>query len=617
MNKELDFEKVLKQVSTYAVTTAAKNAILDTEPSSSYQKVTQLLTETEQAKKLLDSGQHLPFIGSEDIDHLFNKIDKGLILKPREFESIADFLRVLTLIQRFLKRNEQLAPVLNSYAQELENFSDLENEIYQTIEHGQVSDQISSDLARMRREDREIDDRIKDGLNKILTNKKYASMIQDNLIVKKEGHYTIPFKASFKHKISGQVLATSNNKSTVYVEPIKVANLSQRKQVLQAQIEGLEWTILGNLTAKVYEHLLVLRQNLDIVIEFDKIMARAKYARSLDAKKPNINRENKLVLNQVRHPLIENAVPLSLELDQDKSVLMITGPNAGGKTVTLKTVGLMILMTESGLFLPGKESRIPLMSEVFVLIGDYQSIDNSLSTFSAEMHRISEICTRAQTKSLVLLDELGTGTDPNEGSAIAIGVLQELYLRGCLVIGTTHYSMIKDFALKHDDFLTAEMDFDLETLKPTYHLILNQIGQSRALWIAEKSGMPESIIRDARQILEKNTYPLKQKTRKISIKNKKTQDEKIAFHKGDIVFAGNLGKEGIFYEKKAGTDKIVIFVNKEFITVPIKRVKLRRKAVDLYPEGYNLDLLFIQDWQNYKLNKDLDRGSKKAYKKLK
>lgn len=617
MNKELDFEKVLKQVSTYAVTTAAKNAILDTEPSSSYQKVTQLLTETGQAKKILDSGQHLPFIGSEDIDHLFNKIDKGLILKPREFESIADFLRVLTLIQRFFKRNEQLAPVLNSYAQELENFSDLENEIYQTIEHGQVSDKVSSDLARMRREDREIDDRIKDGLNKILTNKKYASMIQDNLIVKKDGHYTIPFKASFKHKVSGQVLATSNNKSTVYVEPTKVANLSQRKQGLQAQIEGLEWTILGNLTAKVYEHLLVLRQNLDIVIEFDKIMARAKYARSLDAKKPNINRENKLGLNQVRHPLIENAVPLSLELDQDKSVLMITGPNAGGKTVTLKTVGLMILMTESGLFLPGEESLIPLMSEVFVLIGDYQSIDNSLSTFSAEMHRISEICTKAQTKSLVLLDELGTGTDPNEGSAIAIGVLQELYLRGCLVIGTTHYSMIKDFALKHDDFLTAEMDFDLETLKPTYHLILNQVGQSRALWIAEKSGMPESIIRDARQILEKNTYPLKQKTRKISIKNKKTQDEKSSFHKGDIVFAGNLGKEGIFYEQKAGTDKIVIFVNKEFITVPIKRVKLRRKAVDLYPEGYNLDLLFIQDWQNYKLNKDLDRGSKKAYKKLK
>lgn len=617
MNNELDFEKILEQVSNYAVTAAAKKVILSTEPSSNIQKVTQLLTETEQAKKILDSGQHMPFIGSENIDYLFNKIDKGLILKPSEFESIADFLRVLTLIQRFFKRNLQLAPMLNSYASELGIFSDLENEIYQTIEHGQVSDRVSGDLARMRRESREIDDRIKDSLNKVLISKKYAPMIQDSLIIKKDGHYTIPIKTSFKKQVKGQIFSSSNNKSTIYVEPAKVASLTQRKLALQAQIEGLELTILGNLAAKVYDQLPILRQNLEILLEFDKIMARAKYARSLDASKPIINRENKLVLNQIRHPLIENAVPLSISLDQDNSVLMITGPNAGGKTVTLKTIGLMILMTECGLFLPGERSIIPLMDNVFVLIGDYQSIDNSLSTFSAEMHRISDICRKAQTRSLILLDELGTGTDPNEGSAIAISVLQELYLRGCIVVGTTHYSMIKDFALKHEAFLTAEMDFDLETLQPTYHLILNRVGQSRALWIAEKSGMPESIIKNAEKILEENAYPLKVKARKISVKNKNSKNEGPVFHKGDIVFAGSLGKEGIFYEQKAGTDKVTIFVNKEFVTLPVKRIKLRRKMEDLYPEGYNLDLLFVKNWQEYKFNKDLDRGSKKAYKKLK
>lgn len=616
MNNELDFEKILEQVANYAVTKTAKKAILETKPSSNFQKVTQLLAETEQATNILDSGQHMPFIGSEDIDHLFQKIDKGLILKPNEFEKIADFLRILTLLQRFFKRNFELAPMLNSYAQGLVLFSDLENEIYQTIEHDQVSDRVSNDLLRMRRESRELDDRIKDGLNQFITSKKYASMLQDSLIIIRNNHYTIPIKSSFKNQISGQIYGSSNNKTTVYIEPAKIASLNQRKALLQSQIESLELTILGNLTAKIYDQLIILRQNLEIILELDKIMARAKYAHHLNAVKPAINRQNELILNQVRHPLIENAVPLSLELNQSNSVLMITGPNAGGKTVTLKTIGLMILMTESGLFLPGKESNIPLVDNVFVLIGDYQSIDNSLSTFSAEMSHISKICQKAQIRSLILLDELGTGTDPNEGSAIAIGVLQELYLRGCLVVGTTHYSMIKDFAVNHDEFLTAEMDFDVETLKPTYRLILNRVGDSRALWIAEKSGMSKTIIKNAKRIMDGHSYPYKIKKQKITVKKDK-EKQAPKFHKGDIVYAGNLGREGIFYEQKFGTDQIILFIDKEFRMIPMKRAKLRRKAIDLYPKGYNLDQLFIKDWQEYKFNKDLDRGSKKAYKKLK
>lgn len=232
------------------------------------------------------------------------------------------------------------------------------------------------------------------------------------------------------------------------------------------------------------------------------------------------------------------------------------------------------------------------------------------------MKKMAEIVQKATPSSLILLDELGSGTDPNEGAALAIAILQTLQLKGCLILATTHYSAIKDYSTKNPAFITAAMDFDLQTLHPTYKLLLNQVGASRALWIAEKSGMPENVLSEAKDFLNTGIFPLKQANLKFKNKPKKIKSLP-SFKKGDRIKVPKYHQEVLFYENADIANQIVVFVNRTFETVPLKGAKLVRKAEELYPAGYNLDLLFVQDWQEYKLNKDLDRGSKKAWKKLK
>lgn len=543
MTDELDFDRVKQLLANEATTEKAKELILMQKPQSRAGQVEQLLNETEDAIKILSAHLHVPFISSENLQLLLDKTEKGLILTASELEKVADYLRVLNLLQRFFAKNQKIAPLLANYATEIVVMPELENAIYAAIEHEQVADRADRDLGKMRREVKKKQAEIRTDLNRILTSKKYAKALQDSLLLEKEGHLTVPIKASFKSQLPGQIYGESSGKKTVYWQPVKVVNLTSEVDSLKSQIENLELAILGNLTAQVYEKIAILKQNLEIVTAFDVIFARGKYSLAINGKRPQINRENLLELNGVKHPLITKPVPLTIKLDQTNSVLMITGPNAGGKTVALKTAGLMTLMTEIGLFLPSKKPcQIPLMDNVFTLIGDHQSIDNSLSTFSAEMSQIAQISQKAQVHSLILLDELGTGTDPNEGSAIAIATLQELYLKGCLIVATTHYSAIKDFAVKHDGFLTAEMDFDLEKLTPTYHLKLNSVGDSRALWIAKRVGMSAEILKSAQKILDQGSYPLKTKTGKIHKKAKPVGRQALQLHKGDIVYLTSLKK---------------------------------------------------------------------------
>ncbi len=374
---------------------------------------------------------------------------------------------------------------------------------------------------------------------------------------------------------------------------------------------------MGNLTAKIYNELTHFEANLTVIVDLDCILARAKYSHAIGGKRPILNEQNELQLNGMKHPLLSNPVPLSLKLDPTKHGLIITGPNAGGKTVTLKTVGLATAMTEFGLFLPSAAPcSIPLITEIYTSIGDHQDLDNSLSTFSAEMKKMAEIVQKVTPSSLILLDELGSGTDPNEGAALAIAILQTLQLKGCLILATTHYSAIKDYSTTNPAFITAAMDFDLQTLHPTYKLLLNQVGASRALWIAEKSGMSEAVLLEAKNFLNTGIFPLKQANLKFKNKPKKVKSLP-SFKKGDRIKVPKYHQEVLFYENADIANQIVVFVNRTFETVPLKGAKLVRKAEELYPAGYNLDLLFVQDWQEYKLNKDLDRGSKKAWKKLK
>lgn len=615
LNKdELGFNRVKELVANHAITPEAKKAIIAMQPKTSINAVTQLLNETAEMLGILRQGKHIPFVSSDSLKPILQKVNKGLILSVDELEKVADFIRVNRLLKRFLSK--QGTPILNSYAEEIGILDNLEEAIYQKIEHGQVSNNADKDLAKLRIQVKKLNHDIKDSLQHFLTGKKYQIALQDKLVVEKAGHFTLPVKASYRNLFPGQIIDVSNHGKTVYIEPNKAAKLIEQKGKFQAQITAIEFQILGMLTAEVFENLPTIKQNMQIIIAIDVILARAKYSLIVAGVRPDLNAENRLILNCMRHPLLTNPIPLSVKIGQPTRGLIITGPNAGGKTITIKTIALSVLMAELGLFLPAKRCDIPICDHVFSLIGDQQDIDNSLSTFSGEMVKIAQIVKQAQKYSLIVLDELGSGTDPNEGSALAVAVLQELQLRGCLVIATTHYSTIKDFSVKSPAFMTASMDFDLEKLQPTYRLIMNQAGESRALWIAKRSGMSEPVLASAKKILETGEFPLKESSVTFKKEIDRKDTKKLKLHKGDIVFVGNLNKEAIFYQKAKTANKIIVFVDRDFLEVPIKRVKLRRKAQDLYPAGYNLDLLFVKDWQQYKLNKDLDRGSKKAWKKF-
>lgn len=615
LNKdELGFNRVKELVANHAITPEAKKAIIAMQPKTSINAVTQLLNETAEMLGILRQGKHIPFVSSDSLKPILQKVNKGLILSVDELEKVADFIRVNRLLKRFLSK--QGTPILNSYAEEIGILDNLEEAIYQKIEHGQVSNNADKDLAKLRIQVKKLNHDIKDSLQHFLTGKKYQIALQDKLVVEKAGHFTLPVKASYRNLFPGQIIDVSNHGKTVYIEPNKAAKLIEQKGKFQSQITAIEFQILGMLTAEVFENLPTIKQNMQIIIAIDVILARAKYSLIVAGVRPDLNAENRLILNCMRHPLLTNPIPLSVKIGQPTRGLIITGPNAGGKTITIKTIALSVLMAELGLFLPAKRCDIPICDHVFSLIGDQQDIDNSLSTFSGEMVKIAQIVKQAQKYSLIVLDELGSGTDPNEGSALAVAVLQELQLRGCLVIATTHYSTIKDFSVKSPAFMTASMDFDLEKLQPTYRLIMNQAGESRALWITKRSGMSEPVLASAKKILETGEFPLKESSVTFKKEIDRKDTKKLKLHKGDIVFVGNLNKEAIFYQKAKTVNKIIVFVDRDFLEVPIKRVKLRRKAQDLYPAGYNLDLLFVKDWQQYKLNKDLDRGSKKAWKKF-
>ncbi|WP_049150036.1 endonuclease MutS2 [Lactobacillus gasseri] len=614
---EIDFSRVRKLVAHYAVSPEAKDRVLVQPLATKLVKANALLDETAEMLWILNHSLHIPFINSDAFTPTLNKVKKGIILNPAELEQVADFIRVTRLLVRFFDKQGGNTPIIASYCDTLTILDTLENEIYDAIDHGQVADKADKDLAKLRQRSNKLSTNIQDTLQKYLQSKKYQTMLQDYQIIQKDNHYTLPIKASFKHTFGGNIIDQSNHGNTVFIEPTKIVHLTQEKATIENQIYLIENQILGDLSAKIYHELSQLEANLNIIVDLDCILARAKYSQSINGKRPTLNEQNQLQLIGMTHPLLSNPIPLTLNLDSTKRGLIITGPNAGGKTVTLKTVGLAIAMTEFGLFLPSVDAcSIPVMTKIYTSIGDHQDLDNSLSTFSAEMGRMAYIVQHATKDSLILLDELGSGTDPNEGAALAIALLQTLQLKGCLVLATTHYSSIKDYSTRHPAFITAAMDFDLDTLKPTYKLLLNQIGASRALWIAERSGMPQEILAIANNFLNTGNFPLKQRTIKFK-KNQKKDKTAISFKKGDRIKVPKYSQEVLFYQNSDLANQIIIFVNNTFKTVPAKGAKLVRKAEDLYPAGYNLDLLFVRNWQEYKLNKDLNRGSKKAWKKLK
>ena len=432
--------------------------------------------------------------------------------------------------------------------------------------------------------------------------------------------FTIPIKASFKNHVAGTIIETSSKGSTVFIEPEAVSKLNVELMSLKSEESVEEYQILATLTGAIHESLHEISINIECISQYDMIFAKAKYSKSTDAIEPKINNHGYIKLINSKHPLLEGSiVPLDFEIGEDYRSLVITGPNAGGKTVVLKTIGILTLAVMSGFHIVGKQgTELAIFEHVFVDIGDNQSIENALSTFSSHMKNISQIMNTATNNTLLLFDEIGSGTEPNEGAALAIAILEEFYHMGCITIATTHYGEIKRYSEMHADFMNAAMLFNSAELKPMYKLLIGKSGESNALWISSKMNIRENVLKRTQLYIENKNYNLeliKENKIKKPVHEVNQPAEIYDYEIGDRVKFISQDDYAIVFEPRDKFNNIKLFYKGEVLEVNIKRIQLDIKAAQLYPEGYDINTLFTS-FQERKLQHDLERGSKKALRKI-
>ena len=618
--EKLQLQEIKELIKIYCVSSLGKGLIDKLNPSGNYSIVKRRLAENEEARKVLENSNHVPLEGLFNIDPIIDKIEKGMILEPQELILCEDFLRGCRKIKKFMLDKEFYSPNLSSYALNITECRNIEEEISYAIKNNKVHSDASNELRKIRRSIDICEGRIKEKLNKFLTSSSNKRYIQEFIISKRDDRFVIPIKSSFKNEVEGNILDTSSKGSTVFIEPASISKYSLEPVSLKSEEALEEYKILAYLTDLVFDKLSEIKLNMEIVSEYDMVFAKGKFSMANNCITPKINDYGYIKIVNGKHPLLKGeVVPLDFEVGDNYRSLIITGPNAGGKTVTLKTVGILTLMTQCGFdILADKNTEISVFEKIYVDIGDNQSIENALSTFSSHIKNISNIMNDANNKTLVLFDEIGSGTDPNEGASLAIAILEEFYQMGCITVASTHYEEIKHFANKHPHFENAGMMFDKETLEPLYKLTIGKSEESNALFISKKMGIKEKVLQKAKSYMDNKDYDFTL-LKENKITNHSNNSDSILlyddFQMGDKVRLLDYDGSGIVYKAKDKFNNIEVLFNGEFINVNVKRIKLELKAIDLYPEGYDLDSLFVS-YKKRKLERDIERGSKKALKKI-
>ncbi|MFF2793481.1 endonuclease MutS2 [Lysinibacillus xylanilyticus] len=618
--ENLQYNELKEIVKSYCVSGLGKQLLDKLMPSPNLAVVKNRLNETTEARAILDAEGHVPFLGVSNIDNTIKKLEKGIILDPSELVSISDFLRGCRKIKKFMLEKEFFAPVLASYANSMSEFKSVEEEINFAIKANRVGSAASRELKRIRNYIETTEEKIKDRLTKFLNNSANKTYIQEFFISKKDDRYTIPIKASYKNHVQGTIVEVSSKGATVFMEPSTVAKLNVEIATLKAEEAVEEYQILATLSGLLMENIREININMELISQYDMVFAKAKFSKNIGGVEPSLNDYGYIKLVNCKHPLLTGkAVPLHFEIGKDYRSLIITGPNAGGKTVVLKTIGLLTLATMSGFHIVAdKGTEIAIFDHIFVDIGDNQSIENALSTFSSHMKNLSDIMRASNNNTLLLFDEIGSGTEPNEGAALAIAILEEFYQMGCMTVATTHYGEIKRFSEMHSDFMNAAMRFNSETLEPLYKLVIGTSGESNALWISKKMKIRETVLQRAKGYIDNKEYYLERvndsKIRKPKIEQERTK-AKYEFKKGDRVKLLDHDDVGIVYLEMDNFYNVVVFYEREFKKVNVKRLALELPATELYPEGYDLETLFV-DYKDRKLQHDIERGSKKALRKI-
>lgn len=503
----LEFHKVIEQLKEHAASSLGKHMVASLEPSHDMEDVRQRQAATFEGTEVLRLKGQVPLGGIGDIRPHIQRAKIGGVLNASELLAIANTLASAGRLKRFIlnvvEEEELELPILQRLADDLVPLRPLQQSIKSCIdEYGQVLDSATSLLRKLRNEIRRLESRARQALEQMTRSSANQKMLQETLVTIRNERYVIPVKADYRQAFGGIVHDQSASGATLFVEPQTVVNINNQLNEARVKEEKEIERILTDLSVEVQEHVLELTDNASRLAELDFLFAKAFYAQRIEGTQPVLNDVSRMRIKKGRHPLIpaEEVVPLDIELGDNQTSLIITGPNTGGKTVSLKTAGLLTLMAQAGLFVPAEdESEFAVFSSVYADIGDEQSIEQNLSTFSGHMKNMIRILDHFDRQSLILLDEIGAGTDPAEGAALAIAILDHISNRGARVIATTHYSEMKAYAYNREEALNASVEFDVESLQPTYRLLMGVPGKSNAFAVAGRLGLQTPVIEAARQ----------------------------------------------------------------------------------------------------------------------
>ncbi|HWP51229.1 MAG TPA: DNA mismatch repair protein MutS, partial [Clostridia bacterium] len=622
--KTLEFDKILELLAENALSEAVKTRCHSLTPSLNEAEARRWMDETTQARRILEQAGTPPLSPMTELQKVIGLVEADAMLIPEQMEHVLSFLAACRRMRAYLKRAEATDLAIAWYGGAIDPLGDLETELVRCIRGGALDDRASDHLGDIRRQRVAAIDQIKAKLEALL--RKNKVWFSESFISMRGGHYTLPVKREHKNDVSGTMVEVSNTGGTCFIEPTSVGRLQSELYALEVEEDSEVRRILYALTALISDSFPALKRNVEAMQTLDFLFAKGKLSLAMQARPVDITTDRRICLVGARHPLLEKttAVPLNFTAGGAISGVVITGPNTGGKTVTLKTVGLLSLMAQSGLHLPvDAGSSLCMYNLVLCDVGDGQSISENLSTFSAHIKNVLDILGQATGESLVLLDELGSGTDPVEGMGIAVAILDALCAKGCLFAVTTHYPEIKAYAANTPGLVNARMAFDRESLRPLYRLEIGEAGESCALYIAERLGMPTSMLKRAREAAysKQNAegLPVPQRHQNLDsfskaaapkiVRQKANQNQTPrcdTFQIGDSVLVYPAKETGIIYARANDLGEVGVQVKGVKKMINHKRIKLQVAASQLYPADYDFSILF-DTVENRKARRILER----------
>ena len=609
--EKLEFNKILERLSDYCVTYLGKELANNLKVSNDINIVKLTLKETEEAVNLIYKNSTPPLSAIADIGKYLKILESGMLLTNMPLLQLAQIFKIAQELKKYFNKeyiNTDEFPILSSIFSNLYNNLDVQNKIFASIiDEETIDDKASVQLQKIRKKEKNVEQDIRNKLNNMIHSSQFSKYLQESIITIRNDRFVIPIKEEYRSQVKGFIHDVSNAGSTIFIEPISIFELNNELSQLKLEEEIEIEKILQELTNLFIPYIEELKTDVETIGKLDFIFAKAKYSKDIDGITPIINKEKIIELKNARHPLIdkEKVVPISIELGKDYKTLVITGPNTGGKTVTLKTVGLLTCMACSGLNIPASEkSSIYVFDKIFADIGDAQSIADSLSTFSSHMLNIVDIANHANSNSLILVDELGSGTDPLEGANLAIAILDYFKNKDALTIATTHYQELKKYALTTKEFENASVEFNVDTLSPTYKLLIGIPGKSNAFAISKKLGLDGDIIEKAKSLMSKKDIDFETLLKNIYDNKSKLEEEKTQIE-SELQKVTELKTE---LEKQNNIKKAQ---EKEIINNA--KIKARNILLEAKEEATEI----IKEMSNSSNNKELEKSRNKLNEKIK